>query len=317
VALLAVAATAVTAAALPGGGGVRLDGALVPAKEVWAEYFYISRAREFIHPKVEAGVNETVFANAVEQVTNRNLLAREAGRRGISLSPVEVADVRAVQVAAWKGERNFLTALAMLGITEEAYLHRMQMNQLAHKAAEREVDARGAASEEELRAYYRGRAEKYRGKTAALRYLLLKGTWRQPQLVEVAGEAEGLRKAGKSYESLVRERSIHSSAAGGGVVGEDGAAAGGWPHPELSQGLDPGRISRVHVDSAGTHLYLRDILLPRPFEEVAGQVRKDLTGARITETMNSQLAAQRAGTKIELLEGEPPSPPPTPSMGKH
>jgi hypothetical protein len=248
-------------------------------------------------------------------VLQRNLLAREAARRGISLSDRERAAVREKQVTGWRGEDNFRTALAMLDVTEAYLLRRMEMNQLARKMAEIDVEKQPAPTEAEIHAFYKDNPARYLGPSTALRYLLLPAGWSRKQVAQVSGESATLRQEGKNYESLVRRFSIHASAATGGVVAE--GQGGAWPHPDLAQGLKPGRLSRDLADEAGIHLYARDIQIPLPLESVRARVAADLREARVAAGLRSTAERLRKASVVEFLDGEAPASVTAPHGGRH
>ena len=313
--LLLLLGTSGAALALPGGGGIRLDGTLIPADEVWGEYSYQTRARDMIHPRAPGTIDTVVFRTASEVVLQRNILAREAGRRGISLSEQERAALREMQVAAWKGEANYRMAIAMLGVSEAFLMRQMEMNQLSRKLAEVDVQAQGVPSEANLLGYYRENPARYPGTSAALRYLLLPVGWTREQITAVTAEADVLRKEGRDYESLVRRFSIHGSAAAGGIVPE--GSGGAWPHGELAQGLQPGRVSDSRRSEAGVHVYVRDPKLPLPFESVRGRVVADLHELRIAMGLRSLAEGLRQAAKVEFLEGAAPAGVIAPSPAGH
>jgi len=294
------------ALALPGGGGIRIDGDVIASEEVWAEYFYLDGLRKIIHARAEGAIDEAVFKNAAGQVLNRHLLAREAGRRGLALSGPERAEIRTRQVAAWKGEENFQTALSMIGISESAMLRRVGLNTLSRKLAERDLEGQGAPSEEDLRSFHRDNPQRYLPSSTTLRYVLLPGAGAAKLEREMFREAERLRQEAQTYETLVRRFSSHKSAARGGAVAAGDAEAAGLPHPALSRGLKPGRFSSRRRDEAGVHVYVRDIAVPLPFEDVRDRVRADLREKRVADRMNSLLERLRGQAGIELIEGAAP-----------
>jgi hypothetical protein len=301
--------------ALPGGGGIRIDGSLIPADEVWGEYAYLTRMREFIHPKPTGVIDAEVFRTATEQILRRHLLAREAARRGIELSPEERAGLREKQVSGWKGEANFQRALSMLGVTEAFILSRMEMNQLSRKMVERDLAARPTPPEEDLAAFYKGNLPRYLGDKTALRYVLLPAGWSNKQVAGVAAEAEVLLKDMRDYASLVQRFSIHGSAASGGVVAE--GDVGSWPHPDLAKSLQPGRLSRERRDEAGVHFYARDNRLPLPLDAIRGRVAADLHEALVAEGLRAAQERLREASRIEYLEGVAPASLTTPPKGHH
>lgn len=302
---LLLAAAAVPAAAFPGGGGIRLDGALIPAEEVWSEYAYLTRARDMIHPKPAGAIDEKVLGTAVEQVLRRTLLSREAGVRGHALTAEERAGIRAGQVAAWQGEKNYRTALAMLGVTEDYLQHRSELNRLSRKLAESVVAAAAPPTEAELVGFHRDQVARYLTPSSPLRYFLLPLEGGLVRYRELVKEAERLRAEGKSYESLVRRFSIHESAARGGEVpdGRDDA----WPHGDTARGVEPGRFSREVRDEAGIHLYARDSRVPLPFASVRARVAADLRERRVAEALGALGGSLRSKARVELVEGPAPT----------
>lgn len=312
-AVLALAAPLRAEPPLPlrGGGGVTIDGAAIPAAEVWQEYAYTHALIAVIHPKAAGTVDEKAFEKAVAGVVDRNLLARAAAGRGLAISAAERAGLRAGQVASWRGEENFGAALKILGVTEDFLQRRMEMDLLARKLVEQEALGGDLLGEESQREFYRANAGRYLAPSSVVRYLLLPPRTEEGKLREIAQEALRLVGEGKDFSALVAGLSIHESAGRGGAVGGGGESASAWPYyRQLAGGLKPGRMSLQQRDAAGVHLYVRDCQLPHPFESVRDQVRADLTESLIGRSQRAWVERLRQGAAIEYLPGVPPATPP-------
>lgn len=299
-----------------GGGGVIVDGVTIPASTIRQEYAYTYSIREIIHAKPRGDVNEQAFEKAVGSVVNRHLLSRAAAKSGIALTDEERAELRAGEVAAWRGEKGFATSLAMLKVSEQFLLQRKEMNLLARKLAEQDAFAGDALSEAAQRKFYDATRGKYLQPSPPLRYILLPPASDAKRIGEVTTECRRLAVAGQDFSSLVGTYSRHPSAGGGGIVTEGGSAAP-WPDKRFAARVKPCRISEYRRDAAGIHLYARDCLLPLPFEAVRESVRKDLADKLIGGRQKALIAGLREQAAIEYLPGEPGAASPTGGQSPH
>lgn len=295
---------------VPGAGGVRVDGQVVSARTVWNEYYAQRAVKGMIHGRGEQqSVDEAQLADVISQQVSRVLLDREAGRLGYVIAPAEEAGIRAAEVAKWGSEEKFLTALRMLALTEEHQLAKARSAALRRKLAEGEGATRALTFEEERR-YYDEHLERFLSREKPrLRYIFsprTAGVDAQTFYREILLEADAARRQSRSYAEVVARRSVHASAPGGGLVDE--TAAERLPFQPAS--LKPCRVSQLAYDEAGIHLYLRDCVMPVPFEEARDQVGVLSRKEREDRFLSDLLERLKAAARIEYLplEGEAPLP---------
>ena len=313
------APTAPAGAAVPGSGGVVIDGVLLPAERIWNEYRYQFSVRSMIHAKPAGVVDERVLERVVKQVVSAELLAREAARRQIVLSEADRAALREQEVKRWGTEANFRTACTLLNVEEPFLLARAARNSLVERMVARDSGAEKGITEATLRDWHRDNPGRYLPATAPpLRYAFVPAA--AGNLAEIfakiAGEADALRTANKSFAPVVESWSRHESAARGGIVPERGGTAPPLPFQPHEGKPAECRFTNLDTDTAGLHVYFRDCREPQPFEQVRERVQVDLVQDRRTQWLRALSEKLNKSARLEYRVGPPP-PAPAKGTGSH
>jgi len=301
-AVLLLRAVAVPAADLQGSGGIHVNGKLLSAERVWQEYRFQMSLRQFVHNRPAGEIDTVLFESVARQLVSRELLEQEALRRGHRLTEADRAEARRLQVEAWRGEQNFVTAARMMGVSGEYIVERSATALLRDKMAAAAVPETPPLGEAQLRDYYEGHRAAYSEKNPPLRYIFVARKEGRSAFVlygKIVTAAAELRQAGKSYASLVAGYSEDHGAAAGGAVPE-GA-------PGRPKNLKEGRLTSSFVeDEAGWHLYLRDIPVSAPFDQVRDRARRDELEDRRKRWIAGLLEGLMKTAQIERLSGPPP-----------
>jgi hypothetical protein len=310
VALLAasLAAPALLAAAVPGSGGVRLDGVLLPPERIWDEYRYQYCARAMIHARNTVEVDEKLLTTVVEQVLGAEMLAREAERRGHALSAAELKAVREAEVGRWRGEQQLATACKLLKVDEPFILARAARQRVIEAMAVKDSGAERGLDDQALEAAYLAHRGEYLTKELPpIRYLFVPagpGVTNQT-LKDIGAQGHELTKAGKSFVSLVERYSKHPSASAGGIVPEREENGPGLPFQPPRARLKECRFTG-EANAEGLHFYFRDCRQPLPYAEVREKVRASEIAERRRRWTIELLAGIKQKAKVEYLTSDKP-----------
>lgn len=306
---------------VPGAGGLKIAGENIPADRIWAEYRYRMGSKSAFHGKKET-LDKTVLETSVNSVLRREVLRREAAGRGYTLSEDDRAAVRDRQIKAWRGEDNFRIALAMLDVSEEYLLDRIGADVLASRMA-----ADGTGGDEvrdgDLRAHYEKNIKDYIDKSQPpLRYIYVPRDYpplrKNPRTFmwdTIGAPRTKLAEEGKRFDSLVREVSHHESASRGGIFAEEDLPDDARPYLPRAEGVAPCRQSRVLPGDSGYHLFLRDCMMPFPFEEIRDRVRNDFLIARRSAYLQELFTRLRGEIGLELIDLDESKVPAAPDPG--
>lgn len=290
---------------IPGSGGITVNGEQVTEMRVWQEYHYQNSVRSIIHSRDDERVDERILRSVIGQVVRKQLMLQEARRLDYTPMPGDMAEVRRIQVEQWKGERNFQSALMMLGVTEEFLLNRAAETLLIKKMAAGESKAEEGITESTLREHYRQTLGLYLPEEdPPLRYLFVPAEEAPPRAMytRIAREAEPLSAGGAaSFAALVQSYSRHASASQGGIVPEIGPGEVGLPRQPIRGKLKECRITPYLFDTTGLHVYLRDCRGPVPFPEVREGVRRDLIDTRRSQYLRDLVVRLEGQADIRYM----------------
>lgn len=305
-------APALLAAALPGTGGARIDGVLLPPERIWDEYRFQYCSRAMIHSKPADAVDEKLLSSVIEQVIGAEMLAREALRRGHALTPAETQAAHDAEVGRWRGAEGLATACKLLKVDEPFILARAARQRLIEAMAVKDSGAERDLGEAALEASYREHLGDYLpGELPPMRYLFVPagpGVTNET-LQQIGAQGHELSKSGASFRPLVERYSKHASASAGGVVPERAGDAPGLPFQPVKVRLKECRFIG-EADAQGLHFYFRDCRQPLPLAEVRGKVRERLVLERRKRWITEVLAGLKQKVKIEYLVSEKPTPEP-------
>lgn len=338
-ALLLAACGSQSAASRGGAAAV----AVVEGREIPASLFemYLRNGREGLglDEGTEEGRRKVALLreSVVSELIDRELIRREAERRGLKPDPARAADEERRAVEQSGGEEKFKAYLSAHGLTREEFFETVRAplyGELLRRELSKDLDVSG----DEVKAFYearKGDAEFRLPERVAASHILVAA---RPgvvgrQLAEekgLAGEAlkravgeemsrrraraEGLRlrlSESQGFETadfaaLAREHSDDAGTrAAGGALGLFQRGAHAKAFDDAAFALREGEVSAVVQTDFGYHLIKLERREPAralTYEEAAPDIRRRLLARREAETLKAWLAAARRSAKIRVAE---------------
>lgn len=244
-------------------------------------------------------------ATARQNIVARVLLAQEAAR---AVEPTPEPDVDAALDKLkedYGGEQWFM---ARTGLTEETLplvRRDLDIDLRVRRLVERLTDGEAAPSEEDLRRYYSDHQGQFMTEEEVRASHILKGGGGENRL-EGYEDLRRVRRellGGADFETLAR---AHSDKA------EDSIDLGFFKRNELTPefesvafSMEVGEVSPVFTSSYGFHLIKltdRKPSVPRPFEEVRGEVEQRWRDDRRADKARQLVERLKAGATIEEID---------------
>ncbi|HEX8503195.1 MAG TPA: peptidylprolyl isomerase [Pyrinomonadaceae bacterium] len=310
-----------------------VEGRAIPAR-LFEMYLRNGREGLGLDERTEEGRRrlQLLREGVVSELIDRELIRREAERRGLSPDAARVAEGEARAVEQLGGEEQFKAYLSAHGLSREEFMETVRAP-LYGELLRRELGRDLKATDEELRSFYeahKAEAEFQVPERAAASHILVAA---RPSVVErqlreergLAGDelkkavgeemarrrarAEELRlrlfrggPAGRAdFAALAREFSDDAGTRGrGGALGLFQRGSHAKAFDDAAFALGEGEVSAPVQTEFGFHLVKLERREPArrlSFEEAAPDVRRRLLARREAETLKSWLAAARRSAR--------------------
>jgi parvulin-like peptidyl-prolyl isomerase len=257
--------------------------------------------REFKEVVLESGKEEksavpgTLKRAYLDQMIERKLLAQEARRLGMKVSPEEV-DLAILEMRKDYPGNGFDERLSLHGVTLQEWRERLEEKLLAERMMRKARHVQGTIDEKEALQYYETHQSSFE----------LKPKVRARQIVVADGE-EALQilkrlKKGESFAKLAAEKSMGPEKVNGGDLGY---FSQGEKPAEFDQvfSLEPGQISGVIKSPYGYHIFkLEEKIRPRQvsFDEAKTGIVEDLEKKKEEQEYERWLKDLKGKAKVEI-----------------
>jgi parvulin-like peptidyl-prolyl isomerase len=238
---------------------------------------------------------ETLRRAYLDQMIERKLLAQEARRLGVRVSPEEL-NLAILEMRKDYPGKGFDERLSLQGVTLEEWRGRLEEKLLAERMMRRTRRIQGTIDEKEALQYY----ESHRSSFA------LKARVRARQIVVADGE-EALQilrrlKKGESFAKLAAEKSLGPEKANGGDLGY---FSEGERPAEFDQvfRMEAGQISEVIWSPYGYHIFkVEEKVEARQvsFEEAKAGILEDLGKSKGEQEYQRWLKELKNRAKVKI-----------------
>ncbi len=254
---------------------------------------------------------ESVLLLTVQQSILRTLLAQEARKAGLAVSPAEVAE-------RVKEKRNQLAhpevidkIIAELDGSEADLVALEEEMLLADKFVQEKVAPSVTVTEADAKAYYEANPQEFEHpEQVKLRMIMAavgKGASEEQRTAARARAAQARARVmtGEEFAAVARELSDDPSKSRGGEIGW---VRGGMLYPELEAAvfaLQPGQVSEVLPSERGFHVFRVEARRGPgryPWEEIGEQFLQTLRARRLQERLAAVLGPIREAATVEILD---------------
>jgi peptidyl-prolyl cis-trans isomerase SurA len=260
--------------------------------------------------RVPPGERERLRRQALDRLIEAALVAQEAQRANVSVTPAEIeAEIAAVRDREKLSEAELAAALEAEGLSIEEYRQRLGDNLRRAKVIAREVRSSLTIPEARLKAYYDEHAAEFTPPAAVrVRLLLvpLEPGATEAERAAARADAQALRVravSGEAFEALVRERSKGPAASEGGDLGTMQAGQLDPRFEAALRPLAPGQISAPVVVEGGVallQLVERTGGQPAPFATVRDRIFRTLYEREFEQALKQWVERLRARAAIEV-----------------
>jgi peptidyl-prolyl cis-trans isomerase SurA len=271
---------------------------------------YFQEIRKTTPPAEQAEKLKQARKEVLDQLIENKLLDQEIKRRKVEVSP---KDVDAAVEEVLKQNRATLDdlkmALAKQGMTLTAYRERLRDNIGKMRLVSREIKSKIVIKEEDLRKVYRERTQEYMIPLEVQVQQIFFAVPRDAspeRAAAVEKEAQEVLKQAKSGEDFPELAKKYSQA----PEGKEGGVLGFFKTNELMPALEeaafalkPGEVSPLVRSSEGFHILRvmeRRGGAPRPFAEVQGKIREEITQAESDRKFQEWIKALKDKAYIDI-----------------
>nr|WP_320133235.1 peptidyl-prolyl cis-trans isomerase [uncultured Holophaga sp.] len=209
----------------------------------------------------------------------------------------------------FSSDADFERALrASAGVSLPEFLKRQKQEIIRQEVLRREIYAKIAIEDQELRAYYEDHKDEYRQPSRfRIRELVLPKGTTDEEKAATAASLQAIHKAlaeGASFEELARTYSTSPSKSTGGDLGWMGKGLLLSSIEQAALRLKPGQISAaVETDK---DVYLVQLVaseedLPKPFEEVKAQILSKLQEPKAQNAIENYLNSLRIRANVRYM----------------
>ncbi|RMF73869.1 MAG: hypothetical protein D6738_07820 [Acidobacteria bacterium] len=271
-------------------------------------------------PGMPLSVDEySLIENTRKLLTKINLLALEARRRGLTVTPQEISDRLSQEVARFESTEQWRRQLEASGLTVEERRREIEIELLFDKYREEIVRPRVLeqyANDDKAREFYEKNPTLWDEPLRVHLFHILRSVARDAPESERERERRRIEQArerilaGEPFEDVARSESTENSNLRGGEIG--------WIAentrellPEVRDvvfRLEPGKVSDVVESPMGFHLFLvkeRRERRHRPFEEVKDDIKERIAAEAIKIELEKEIAALQQQMDIRYLRLEP------------
>jgi len=250
---------------------------------------------------------DRLFRAATDQVVGTMLLAQEARRRGISLTPAELAEIMG-QIEGQSGGHEALTeALATSDLSYQDLEETVRHGELAQRLVDTHIRPGVSVPDAEVETFYAENQEMFQtpAQVHARHILIAVGEGASDDDRSAArlraGKARERAVSGEDFAELASELSEGPSAGDGGDLGFFSAGSMEPAFSDAAFALDVGQISEVVQTRFGYHVIKveerRDAGI-RPLDEVREPLRNALVERKISAGVQTLLLRLRSEATI-------------------
>jgi parvulin-like peptidyl-prolyl isomerase len=287
-----------------------------------------------INPATDEGKRklELLREGIVSELIDRQLIAQEAERRGLTLTPEEMREAEERAIAQFGGEKQYDEYLSLHRLSREEYRDVIRWDVYGGKLRE-EFSKKISVTDEDVRNYY----DEHKGdevlrlpERVTASHILIAAT---PNLIRqqlqrdrnLTGDAlesgvreemekrraraEELRRkaaAGADFDKLAREFSQDpSSIEQGGALGTFTRNSHPKAFDDAAFALKPGAVSRVVETDYGFHVikvFAHENARTQTLDEAAPEIRRRLLSTRLAIDLRQWLSEARRAATIRISE---------------
>ncbi len=261
----------------------------------------------------------SLIENTRKLLTKINLLALEARRRGLEVTPQEISDRLSEEINRFESTDQWRRQIEASGLTVDERRREIEIELLFEKYREEGIRPRVLeeyANDEKARAFYEKNPSLWEEPLRVHLFHILRSVARDAPESEREHERQRITAArerilaGEPFEDVARSESTENSNLRGGEIGWI-AENSGELLPEVRDvvfTLEPGEVSPVVESPMGFHLFLvkeRKDRRTRPFEEVRDDIKQRIAQEAIKLELEKEVAALQQQLDIRYLKLDP------------
>lgn len=244
----------------------------------------------------------------LERIINEELLAEEARRQELPVTP-EAVDGRVKEIQAqFPSEEAFHQALRSRGVTLDELKADMKEDLMIQQLVQKEVFAKVSVSRQELESFFQKHRDDYMEESVHARHILI--TVAPDASSEDNAKARDRAQAvlakarkGDDFAQLAQQYSEDPSKDKGGDLGNLTRGQTVKPFEDVAFSLNPGEISELVRTPFGYHIIKveeRKAAKRLSFKEAEDRVREDLTQEKVTAQYLTLVKALQKKAKITV-----------------
>lgn len=247
---------------------------------------------------------------ALENLIVRELLCREAGKRGITVPATTVQEQIAELRGKYRTEADFAGALQQRGLSAAALTAQLEQGMVIRKFIDAEFTAKVTVTGDEVKFYYEDHPDDFK-ESARFRIsqILVKTdpSWDEEKKTAARVRIGQLRRrllAGEDFALVAKEASECAKCKEGGDLGYFTRGQLAKQVEEAVLALKPGEVSGIMQDKEGFHILKLTELQPAtttPLASVQEKIRGDLVREREQKALAIFLKRVRGEAKVEIL----------------
>jgi parvulin-like peptidyl-prolyl isomerase len=282
--------------------------------------------QESFHRSVSPEKVAELRRTALQSLVDEELQYQDADERGITASVDEVDAALAEVAARYASPQAFAAARRRANVTLEEVRHEIRRTVMIRKAWEEAVTSRCQVDRGEAASFFEANRERFVvPEELRIQAITIGVDPSSPPAAWASAKARALdvrRRvlAGAPFEEMARQYSTDPTRESGGDMGFFHRGSLVDDFERATSGLGPGELSDVVQTIYGYHLVR--IMEVRPsrqktFDDVSGELIRDLTAKRCAERKDAWLARLRAGAAVGLVDdaGVEPTQEPLPPGG--
>jgi peptidyl-prolyl cis-trans isomerase C len=244
----------------------------------------------------------------LEQVINEELLADEARRQELSVTPEAVnARIKEIQ-ARFPSEAAFNQALHSRGVTLDELKTDMKEGLMIQQLLQKEVFAKVSVSRQDLESFFRKHRDDYMEESVHARHILIAvapdaSPEDDAKAKDRAKTVLAKAKEGDDFAQLAKQYSEDPSKDKGGDLGDLARGQTVKPFEDVAFSLRPGEISDLVRTTFGYHIIKveeRKTAKRLSLKEAEDRVREDLTQEKATAQYLKYVKALQKKAKITV-----------------
>lgn len=249
-----------------------------------------------------------IRSEIMDNLISMELLAQEAGRTGIVMSPGAGELRLRIVERSFKDKASFETALHDAGMDRERYRSVWQQQALVNRYVDEHIKPGVKVTEQDIRRLYEEEKTRFTSpeQIRASHILIKTEKDTDPAKARAAAEKLLLRlRQGEDFAGLARENSACPSAKDGGDLGwfERGKMDKAFEQAAFS--LKPGELSAVVEGKAGFHIIRNDGFKPAQmptYEELRPELERIVTEASVKAALDEHIAQLKNRVTIKIYQ---------------